>query len=102
MTIIYNCVISVCLAWDWHQHLAALLIKSGGEKHEAVLNAAEMGQKTVRPLPVSYTTMEDVSLPKDEIVHVPSLHNINSHPVPASRSQQQVLKDGYIVVQLCR
>ena len=34
-------------------------------------------------------------MPKDEIVHVPSLHNINSHPVPASRSQQQVLKDGY-------
>lgn len=59
------------------------------------MNAAQMGQKTVRPLPVSYTTMEDVSFHKDEIAHVPSLHDINSHPVPASRSLQQVLQDGY-------
>ncbi|KAG7159600.1 hypothetical protein Hamer_G004262, partial [Homarus americanus] len=67
-----------------------------GEKHQdAILKAAEMGQKTVRPHPVSYTTLENVSLSKDEIVHAPPLHDINSHPDHASRSLQQILQDGY-------
>lgn len=60
-----------------------------------ILRESEIGQRTVKPLPLTYTSMEDISYHQDEIVHVPVLHDVNSHPVPASRSLQMVLQEGY-------
>ena len=66
------------------------------KKQTEILNTAQMGQSTVRTLPVSYTMMDDVSFPKDETAHVPALHSNKTQPVPSSsRSLQQVLQDGY-------
>ena len=63
---------------------------------QVTLNAAHMRQKTVKPLSVSYTMMEDVSLPRDEISRVPSLNDMKCKPVwCTSRSIEHVLQDGY-------
>jgi hypothetical protein len=52
----------------------------------------EMGKPFVRPLPTSYTTMEEVALPKED-VNVPALPNLNSHPVIAARPVDDLVKE---------
>ena len=62
------------------------------EQPAAIWNEAKLWKRTVRPLPASYSVMEDVSLTKDEVSHVPPLQDINSNPVPSSKTQQKVLE----------
>ena len=67
-----------------------------------ILNPAEMGKTTVRPLPNSYTTVDlDVSLLKDEIRYVPDL-GTNSHLFPAPRSVESILQEGYVLLEKVR
>ena len=57
------------------------------------LNEDEMGKKMVRPLPQVYTDMTEVQLSSD--VTIPSLQDINSHPVIAARSVPFLLDEEF-------
>ena len=52
-----------------------------------ILNPAEMGTKSIRSLPASYTIVDlDITLPpNDAVIHIPA-HGNKSHSFPASRS----------------
>ena len=40
---------------------------------ECILNPEMMGKKGINILPQSYTAMEEISLPKDEVIYMPDL-----------------------------
>ena len=53
-----------------------------------------MGKTSVMLLPISYTNMEDVALPKSEDYFVPSTSDITKqHPFPTCRKLPDFLKD---------
>ena len=59
-----------------------------------ILKPEEMGKKSVRPLPVSFTNMEDVALPKCEDYFVPSVSHITKQrPFPTCRKPSDFWKD---------
>ena len=76
-----------------HQHFNSDLQQVDNQVN--ILDEAEMGHKAVRPLPAYYTAMDmDIALPSGEVQYVPLL-NTNSHPIPASRSPSDIIKEGY-------
>ncbi len=69
---------------------------------DEILNPDEMGKKTVRSLPTSYTGMDmNISLPNDEVLHVPVLMT-NSHPIPAARSHTSIIEESYVWLERVR
>ena len=69
---------------------------------DEILNPDEMGKKTVRSLPTSYTSMDrNISLPNDEVLHVPVLMTI-SHPIPAARSHTSIIEESYVWLERVR
>ena len=76
-----------------HQHFNSDLQQVDNQVN--ILDEAEMGHKAVRPLPAYYIAMDmDIALPRGEVQYVP-LINTNSHPIPASRSPSDIIKEGY-------
>ena len=79
-----------------HQHFASDTQQV--ENLTDILNPAEkkMGKKAVRSLPAIYMTMDqDVSLPNDEVLHIPALRT-NSHPCPVLHSVTSIIEEGYM------
>lgn len=60
-----------------------------------ILNPNEMGKRTIRSLPLQYTTMDlDIPIATSDIFHIPDLKT-NIHPIPASHIPKHLIEDSY-------
>ena len=76
------------------QHFSLSQVTSIKEQDD-IMYHEEMGKKDVKPSPISYTMIDDVSLPRNDTTTVPNLKDLNSHPFIASNSLNNILQDGY-------